>query len=125
MTHEKFICKKVSKVSHEVVIDQIRQEITVLEACQKIKRVVKLIDVIEDTQSITVILEHFEDMSLRQILDLGSKIDLDYALDLLNDISCMVQALHKQRVSHRKLTLDSFRVKLVGNTFKLIVAGFD
>ena len=108
-----------------MVIDQIRQEITVLEACQKIKRVVKLIDVIEDTQSITVILEHFEDMSLRQILDLGSKIDLDYALNLLNDISCMVQALHKQRVSHRKLTLDSFRIKLVDNTFKLIVAGFN
>ena len=96
-----------------------------LRECQKINRVVKLIDIIEDTNSIVVILEHFEDLSLRQVLDLGSKIDLDSALDMLKDISCVIQALHKQRVSHRKLTLDSIRIKLVDNTLKLILAGFD
>ena len=65
MTHEKFICKKVSKVSREEDLDQFRQEITVLKECQNINRVVKLVDVIEDTESVTVILEHFEDLSLR------------------------------------------------------------
>ena len=80
---------------------------------------------IEDTKSITVILELFEDLSLRQILDLGTGIDLDNAIIMLKDISSVIQALHKQSVSHRKLTLDSLRIKQVDNTMKLIVAGFD
>ena len=80
---------------------------------------------IEDTESITVILELFEEVSLRQILDLGTGIDIDNALTMLQDISSVIQALHKQNVSHRKLTLDSLRIKQVDNTMKLIVAGFD
>ena len=52
-------------MSSEEELDRLRQEITVLQECQKVNRVVKLIDVIEDTESVTVILEYFEDLSLR------------------------------------------------------------
>ena len=44
---------------------------------------------------------------------------------MLKDIFGVIQALHKQRVSHLKLTLDSLKIKRVGNTMKLIVTGFD
>ena len=52
-------------MSDEVALDQVRQEISVLQECQKMNRVNKLIDVIEETETITVIYELFEDLSLR------------------------------------------------------------
>ena len=44
---------------------------------------------------------------------------------MLKDISCIIQDLHKQKITHRKLTLDSVRIKKAGNSMKLILAGFE
>ena len=96
-----------------------------LHACRKLKRVVKLVDIIENSDSFAIIFEYFEEQSLKEMLDLGSSIDFDNAIKIVKEIANTLKAIHKQGIVHRNLTLNSVRLKLAGNAIKLVVTDFE
>ena len=96
-----------------------------LHACRKLKRVVKLVDIIENSDSFAIIFEYFEEQSLKEMLDRGSSIDFDNAIKIVKEIANTLKAIHKQGIVHRNLTLNSVRLKLAGNAIKLVVTDFE
>ena len=102
-----------------------KQEIEVLHACRKLKRVAKLVDIIENSDSYAIIFEYFEEQSLKEMLDLGSSIDFNNAIKIVKEIANTLKAIHKQGIVHRNLTLNSVRLKLAGNAIKLVVTDFE
>ena len=102
--------KTIMKNSNQSQINQMRQEIEVLGACRKLKHIVKLIDVVDDQNSITYILKYFEEKSLKEILDLGAELELNEVLRMLRDIAEILRSIHRLRIVHRRLTLNSIRV---------------
>ena len=125
LTKEKFVSKTIMKNSNQSQINQMRQEIEVLGACRKLKRIVRLIDVVDDQDSITYILKYFEQKSLKEILDLGAELEMNEVLRMLQDIAEILRSIHKLRIVHRRLTLNSIRVIRSEPDLQLIIGGFD
>ena len=94
LTKEKFVLKTLSKTSSALAVDMMRREIDVLKACREQKYAVKIEDVIEEEQHITVIMQHFEQKSLREVVELGAEIDLLDVLQMIKDIAKMIKSLH-------------------------------
>ena len=72
-----------------------------------------------------IILKHFEEKSLKELLEYEVDLNLNDRLKMIIDIANIVKALHKTGIAHRNLTLDSIRMKRYGPSIKLIVGGFD
>ena len=61
LTKEKFVRKTISKAWNTAVeIELMRNEIEVLKACRSQRSAVTLVDVIEDSQHISIIFKYFE-----------------------------------------------------------------
>ena len=53
-----------------------RHEIDILKACRSLKSVVKIVDVVEETEQLSIILKYFEEKSLRELVELGAELDV-------------------------------------------------
>ena len=49
LSKEKFIAKIISKTAKKSMIELVKSEIDVLKACRKLKSVMSLVDVVEDS----------------------------------------------------------------------------
>ena len=107
LTKEKFVRKTILKTSDAAYqIKLVRNEVDFLKACRSQKGVVKLVDVIEDSQYISMIFKYFEQQSLRDMVDHGVVKDQNDVIQIFSDIAKIVKSLHKAGIVHRNLDLD-------------------
>ena len=77
LTREKLVKKTVSKTpNNKAALDLFRHEIDILKACRSLKSVVKIVDVVEETEQLSIILKYFEEKSLRELVELGAELDV-------------------------------------------------
>ena len=77
LTKEKLVKKTVSKTpNNKAALDLFRHEIDILKACRSLKSVVKIVDVVEETEQLSIILKYFEEKSLRELVELGAELDV-------------------------------------------------
>ena len=82
-------------------------------------------DVIENSNGLFLVLKCFEERSLKELLDYDAGIDLRDSCDLLRDIGCILEPMHAMGIAHRKLTLDSIRMRRKGDKAIAIIDGMD